>query len=103
MVRAMLSMGILLALALSIASRSRKLVSGSPLPPSRTARAMSRLSLVNSTPRLTSLAPFWRLMVDHLEWPDIGNTSFAADAGWLAKQAQVLGMIADWCRNRWVS
>src|SRR5690349_3669380 len=34
---------------------------------------ISRATLVNTAPRLASLAPFWRLIVDHLECPDIGR------------------------------
>src|SRR5438093_3116779 len=33
---------------------------------------ISRVSLVNRAPRLASLAPFCRLICDHLLWPDIG-------------------------------
>src|SRR5512146_3054387 len=33
---------------------------------------ISRATLVKSAPRFASLAPFWRLIVDHLECPDIG-------------------------------
>ena len=32
---------------------------------------ISRATLVKTAPRLASLAPFWRLIVDHLECPDI--------------------------------
>ena len=48
------------------------MASGSP-PPARAATAISRATLVNMAPRLASLAPFWRLIVDHLECPDIGR------------------------------
>src|SRR3990172_1169529 len=33
---------------------------------------ISRATFVKSAPRFASLAPFWRLIVDHLECPDIG-------------------------------
>ena len=66
----MFAIGTFTARARSIASRSRKLPSGSP-PPSRAASMISRVILVKMAPRFTSFAPFWRLIWDHLEWPDI--------------------------------
>src|SRR3972149_2459576 len=33
---------------------------------------ISRVTLVNIAPRRASAAPFWRLIWDHFEWPDIG-------------------------------
>src|SRR5688500_14417030 len=36
---------------------------------------ISRVSFVNSAPRLASFAPFCRLICDHLLWPDIGPPS----------------------------
>jgi hypothetical protein len=42
------------------------LASGSP-PPWRAATLISRATFVNNAPRLASFAPFWRLIVDHLE------------------------------------
>src|SRR3954470_19280948 len=65
----MLAEGILAALALSIASRSVKFMSGSA--PLRAAIAMALPSLVNTAPRAASLAPFSRLIVLHLLCPDI--------------------------------
>src|SRR5262245_65410716 len=70
MARSMLSLGMLAARALSITRRSRGLLPGSP-PPRRAAVAISRISLVKIFPRLASRAPFLRLMVAHLEWPDM--------------------------------
>src|SRR3989304_8476269 len=67
----MLSIGMFTERALSIARRSRKLASGSP-PPARAETMISRATFVKSAPRFASLAPFWRLIVDHLECPDIG-------------------------------
>jgi hypothetical protein len=70
--RWMLSLGMLAARALSMASRRRGFASGSP-PPILAAVAISRISLVKIFPRLASTAPFLRLIVAHLEWPDIPN------------------------------
>src|SRR5512147_425573 len=36
---------------------------------------ISRPTLVKTAPRLASLAPFWRLIWDHFEWPDIAPDS----------------------------
>src|SRR5688500_17007773 len=44
----------------------------SPPPPWRAAVMISRASFVKSAPRFASLAPFCRLIWDHLLWPDIG-------------------------------
>jgi hypothetical protein len=66
----MLSFGMLFAWARSTARRSRVLASGSGKP-WRAAIEISRASFVNSWPRLASAAPFCRLIVDHLECPDI--------------------------------
>jgi hypothetical protein len=52
--------------ALSITRRRRGLPLGSP-PPSRAAVAISRMIFVKIFPRLASAAPFFRLIVDHLE------------------------------------
>src|SRR5581483_1339061 len=62
-------MGMLASRARWITCRRRALPSGSG-PPSRTAMAISRPSFVNIWPRLTSAAPFCRLICDHLECPD---------------------------------
>src|SRR5438132_13898461 len=81
MARWMLSRGMFTARARSIANRSRKLASGSP-PPSFAASMISLVILVKTTPRLTSAAPFWRLIWLHFECPDIaGDTSNASCAG----------------------
>src|SRR3990172_3090631 len=74
MARSMFSLGMLLARARSIARRRLKFESRSP-PPSRAAMAISRASRVNMLPRRASLAAFLRLMVDHLEWPDMPRPS----------------------------
>src|SRR3990170_8147212 len=68
--RSMLSFGMLPARARSTARRKPKFVSGSP-PASRAANAISRARRVNMLPRLASLAAFLRLIVDHLECPDM--------------------------------
>ena len=39
----------------------------------RAATQISRATLVKTAPRLASLAPFWRLIVDHFECPDIAG------------------------------
>src|SRR4051794_22270614 len=66
----MLSFGMLTSRALSIAYRSLRLASGSP-PPWRAAMMIARLSLLNSLPRLASIAPFLCLIVAQCECPDI--------------------------------
>ncbi len=62
----------LLFFARSMASRSPKFVSGSP-PPSLAAMVISRAKRVKMAPRLASMAAFFRLIVDHLECPDIAH------------------------------
>jgi hypothetical protein len=57
MIRSILSLGTLLALAFAIISRSLLFVAGSP-PPSRTATAISRPILVKMFARLESVASF---------------------------------------------
>src|SRR5579859_3145819 len=42
---------------------------------------ISRVSLVKSAPRFASLAPFCRLICDHLLWPDIGPPSWMPRLG----------------------
>src|SRR6185369_1087439 len=74
MLRWMLACGMLAALALSMARRRAKLVSGSA--PLRAAMAIMLPSLVNTAPRAASFAPFSRLIVDHFECPDILLISF---------------------------
>ena len=66
--RLMVSAGIDSPLASLTALRSRGLPSMSP-PPIRAATVISLISLVKSLPRLASSAPFFRLIVAHLEWP----------------------------------
>jgi hypothetical protein len=66
----MLVEGMLTALAAAIAERSRGFPSGSP-PPWRAAFVISLIHLENSLPRAASVAPFLRLIVAHLEWPDM--------------------------------
>src|SRR6266513_4212235 len=79
--RWMLSRGMFTARARSIASRRRKLASGSP-PPSFAASMISLVILVKTTPRLTPAAPFCRLIWLHFECPDIGrDTSNASRPG----------------------
>src|SRR5680860_210629 len=52
------------------AIRKRAFASGSAIPV-RAATVISLASLVKSCPRLASAAPFLRLIVDHLECPDM--------------------------------
>ncbi len=70
MVRLILSFGILAARALAITSLRLELLEGSG-PPAFTATIISRAIFVNIFARCASLAPFFRLMVLHLECPDI--------------------------------
>src|SRR5699024_4192243 len=71
MMRWMLSLGTLLALALEIRAASLLLEAGSA-PPSRTATLISRPILVNTLARAPSVFSFLRLMLFHLLCPDIG-------------------------------
>ena len=66
MQRSMLSLGILQALALAMQSRSLPLEAGSG-PPSLTATEISRATLVKILALAASEAPFFRLMLFHLE------------------------------------
>src|SRR5213593_4107617 len=68
----MLSAGMFTERAFSIARRRRKLPSGSP-PPARAAIVISRATFVKTAPRFWSFAPFWRLICDHFECPDIAR------------------------------
>src|SRR2546421_7541918 len=70
----MLSFGMLTERALSMAYRSFRFIAGSP-PPWRAAMMMARLSLLNSLPRLASIAPFLCLMVAQWECPDMAPPS----------------------------
>src|SRR5262247_2184059 len=66
----MLFDGMLTDLAAATAVRSRGLASGSP-PPWRAAMVISLMYFENSLPRAWSVAAFLRLIVAHLEWPDM--------------------------------
>src|SRR5205807_8116125 len=81
--RWMFSRGMLTLRARSIASRNRKFPSGFA-PPSFAASMISLVILVKTTPRLTSAAPFWRLIWLHFECPDIErdttNAPFAGES-----------------------
>src|SRR5262245_17259866 len=66
----MLSAGMLAARAASVAAFRRTLPLGSP-PPFRAATVISRRILENSFPRWTSVFPFFRLICDHRECPDM--------------------------------
>src|ERR1041385_7160886 len=70
MARLMLSAGMLAARADSVAAFSRRLPLGSP-PPFLAATVISRRILENSFPRWTSVLPFFRLICDHRECPDM--------------------------------
>jgi hypothetical protein len=65
----MLSFGTFSFFAARMAVLSLGLPSGSP--PDLAASVISLRILVNSFPRLASIAPFFLLIVLHLEWPDI--------------------------------
>src|SRR4029077_1261115 len=65
----MLSFGIELALAFSIAFCSARFPAGSG-PPSFAATMIARVSLEKSLPRFASAAPFLCLIDDHLLCPD---------------------------------
>jgi hypothetical protein len=68
-------LGIFSALAVAMAERSLGFASGSP-PPILAATVISLISLVKILPRLASIAPFFLLMVLHLECPDTFTSSF---------------------------
>src|SRR5919109_766635 len=72
MARSMLSFGIELSRAFSIAFASARFASGSG-PPSLAATMIARVSLEKSWPRLASTAPFWRRIECHLLCPDMGS------------------------------
>src|SRR5262244_1769944 len=74
MARLTLSAGMLAALADSIAALSRMLALGSP-PPCLAATVISRRIFEKSFPRCTSALPFFRLIWDHRECPDIPSPS----------------------------
>src|SRR5215831_18408523 len=70
MARLTLSAGMLAALADSMAALRRRLPFGSP-PPLRAATVISRRILEKSFPRWTSVLPFFLLICDHRECPDM--------------------------------
>jgi len=70
MARSTLSLGMLLAYALSIARRRRGLPSGSP-PPNRAATVISLINRVKILPRLASCLPLRCWMFAHLLCPAI--------------------------------
>src|SRR5438876_5041357 len=70
MARLMLSAGMLAARADSVAAFRRRLPLGSP-PPFLAATVISRRILEKSLPRCTSVLPFFRLICDHRECPDM--------------------------------
>src|SRR5438067_9012246 len=72
MARLMFSWGMLASLADSIAALRRMLILGSP-PPPRAATVISRRIFEKSFPRWTSVLPFFRLICDHRECPDMIN------------------------------
>ena len=77
MIRSILSLGTLLALALAMASLSLELEAGSGPPPSLTATASSRPILVKILARWPSVFSFLRLILFHLECPDMDKTPLA--------------------------
>src|ERR1700693_3205830 len=76
----MFSAGMLASLADSVAALRRMLALASP-PPLRAATVISRRILENSFPRWTSVLPFFRLICDHRECPDMCLPSFVRDRG----------------------
>src|SRR5262249_20904053 len=66
------------SLADSMAALSRMLIFGSP-PPFLAATVISRRIFEKSFPRWTSALPFFRLICDHRECPDIVLSSFVQD------------------------
>src|SRR5262245_828291 len=81
MARLMLSWGMLASRAASTADFSRMLTLGSP-PPLRAATVISRRIFEKSLPRSTSALPFFRLICDHRECPDIALSPLS---GWGAR------------------
>src|SRR5262245_27378876 len=76
----MFSAGMFAARAASIAALSRRLPLGSP-PPFLAATVISRRIFENSLPRCTSVLPFFRLICDHRECPDMAASPFLVDRG----------------------
>src|SRR5207253_8368246 len=73
----MLSAGMFAARAVSRAAFSRMLAFGSP--PFRAATVISRRILEKSFPRCTSVLPFFRLICDHRECPDMAPSPSSVD------------------------
>src|SRR5256885_16658763 len=82
MARLMFSCGMLASLADSIAALRRMLILGSP-PPLRAATVISRRIFEKSFPLCTSVLPFFRLICDHRECPDMAISPSLVDR-WLA-------------------
>src|ERR1700675_1487324 len=78
MARLTFSCGMLASLADSIAALRRMLTLASPLP-LRAATVISRRIFEKSFPRWTSVLPFFRLICDHRECPDIPSSSFVGN------------------------
>src|SRR5687768_14101982 len=78
MARLMFSCAMLASLADSTAALSRMFIFASP-PPLRAATVISRRIFENSFPRSTSAFPFFRLICDHRECPDISLPSFVRE------------------------
>src|SRR5262245_52325885 len=74
----MLSAGMFAARAASVAALSRRLPFGSP-PPWRAATVISRRIFEKSFPRWTSVLPFFRLICDHRECPDMAPSPSFVD------------------------
>src|SRR5262245_46845737 len=68
----------LAARAASVAAFRRRLPLGSP-PPFRAATVISRRILEKSFPRCTSVLPFFRLICDHRECPDMAPSPSFVD------------------------
>src|SRR5712692_10448883 len=78
MARLMLSAGMLAARAASVAALRRRLPLGSP-PPFRAATVISRRIFEKSFPLCTSVLPFFRLICDHRECPDMAPSPSRVD------------------------
>jgi hypothetical protein len=95
MARSMFSVGTEKLFAFSTAEASVMLAAMSPLPPSRTATSTARSSFAYWFDRFASFAAFFRLMVAHLECPDI---SVPPDVSELREQVTVQPALADQLR-----
>lgn len=80
MALSILSLGRFEALQAMSTVLSRGFMTGSP-PPAFAATMISLTSFENILPRLASIAPFLRLMVLHLECPDMCCCAFLLRAG----------------------